>query len=64
MPYALLVIGIVFLVIIVLKILLHFHEKKQTSKPQDTSQYEELLKLDEEEKANDGIRSGTVHSRN
>lgn len=63
LPYALLVIGVLFLAIIILKIILHFREKKQTSKPQDTSRYEELLKLDEEVTPNDGVGSGTVHTR-
>ena len=63
MPYALLVIGVLFLAIIILKIILHFREKKQTSKPQDTSRYEELLKLDEEVTPNDGVGNGTVHTR-
>lgn len=63
MPYALIVIGALFLVIIVLKILLHIRDKKLTSKPQDTSRYEELLKLDEEEKANDGNGNSTVYTR-
>ncbi len=61
MPYALLIIGVLLLAIIILKTILHFREKKQTSKPQDTSRYEDLLKLDEEETTNDG--NGTVHTR-
>lgn len=60
MPYALIVIGVIFLIIIVLKILLYFHEKKQTSKPQDISRNDELLKLDEEIGQNDGNGSNTV----
>ena len=63
MPYTLLIIGVLLLAIIILKTILHFREKKQTSKPQDTSRYEDLLKLDEEETTNDGIGNGTVHTR-
>lgn len=61
-PYALLVIGVLFLAICILKIILYRREKKQTSKPQDVSRYEELLKLDEEETPNDGIGNGRVHT--
>ena len=63
MPFMLLFIGIVFAVIIVLKILLHIRDKKLTSKPQDTSRYEDLLKLDEEKRTNDGNGSNTVYFR-
>ena len=63
MPYALLIIGVLLLAILILKIILHFREKKQTSKPQDTSRFEDLLKLDEEETPSDGIGNGAVHTR-
>jgi len=55
MPFMLLFLAAVFLVIIVLKILLHFRDKKLTAKPQDTSRYEDLLKLDDEDPPNAGI---------
>lgn len=61
-PYALIFIGVLFLAIGILKIILYRREKKQTSKPQYVSRYEELLKLDEEETPNDGIGNGRVHT--
>lgn len=62
LPYALIFIGVLVLAIIILKIILYRREKKQTSKPQDSSRYEELLKLDEEETPNDGNGNGRVHT--
>lgn len=55
-PYILLFFAFLGLVIIILKVILHHREKKLTSKPQDTSRFDdELLKLDEEDPPNVGI---------